>query len=137
VGRASVPSFRPWPPTMECGNLRMEDNKQQPWPGLPGQPAPGGQEQPPEAPKKYCVHCESETATWAYCDQCGKLFWGRIAWDLGCGGVCAWLGVGMILKAGTEFYEIILAVLIGAGGLWVMSRIIRQLGKAYVFWRNR
>ncbi len=35
----------------------------------------------------------------------GRLFWGRIAWDLTCGGVCAGLGVGMLLKAGGEFYE--------------------------------
>ena len=98
----------------------------------------GGDQGPaPEIPKKYCVYCELETATWAFCDQCGKLFWGRIIWDLLTGGVCALLGAGMLLKAGTEFYEKILAVLIGAAGLWVMSRIIRQLGKAYAFRKNR
>jgi hypothetical protein len=95
------------------------------------------QEPAPEIPKKFCVHCEKETATWAFCDQCGKLFWGRIAWDLACGGVCAGLGIGMLLKAGGEFYEKVLAVLIGAAGLWVMARIIRQLGQAFLFWRSR
>lgn len=91
----------------------------------------------PEIPKKYCVSCEQETATWAFCDRCGKLFWGRIAWDLGSGGVCAYLGIGMLLRAGTELYEKILAVIIGAAGLWVMARIIRQLGKAYLFWKKQ
>jgi len=90
-----------------------------------------------EIPKKFCTGCEQETATWAYCDQCGKFFWGRIAWDLATGGVCGALGAGMLLKPGTEFYEKVIAVLIGAAGLWVMSRIIRQLGKAYTFRKNR
>jgi hypothetical protein len=43
----------------------------------------------------------------------------------------------MLLKAGGEFYEKVLAVLIGAAGLWVMARIIRQLGQAFLFWRSR
>lgn len=96
-----------------------------------------GEEAPaPEIPKKFCVHCEKETATWAFCDQCGKLFWGRIAWDLACGGVCALLGIHMLLKAGGGAYEKVLAVLIGAAGLWVTARILRQLGQAYRFWRK-
>jgi hypothetical protein len=96
-----------------------------------------GEEEPaPEAPKKYCNYCDSETATWAFCDQCGKLFWGRIAWDLAGGGICAGLGINMLLKAGGEVYEKVLAVLIGAAGLWVMARIIRQLGH-FMSWRNR
>jgi len=97
----------------------------------------GDQGPAPEIPKKYCVYCEQETATWAFCDQCGKLFWGRIGWDLACGGVCVWLAIVMLLKTGVEFYEKIIAVLVGAAGLWVITRIIRQLGKAYVFWRPR
>lgn len=96
----------------------------------------GGEEPSPEVAKKYCVYCESETATWAFCDQCGRLFWGRIAWDLATGGVCAGLGASMLLKAGTPFYEKVLAVLIGVAGLWVMARIIRQLGLAYKFWKG-
>jgi len=98
----------------------------------------GGDQGPaPEIPKKYCVYCELETATWAFCDQCGKLFWGRIAWDLACGAVCVWLALVMLLKTGTEVYEKIIAVLVGVAGLWVITRIIRQMGKAYVFWRPR
>jgi len=97
----------------------------------------GDQGPAPEIPKKYCVHCESETATWAFCDQCGRFFWGRIVWDLACGAVCVWLGLGMVLKTGAEFYEKIIAVLVGAAGLWVMTRIVRQLGKAFLFWRSR
>ncbi len=99
--------------------------------------AAGDAEPPPEIPKKYCVYCELETATWAFCDQCGHLFWGRIAWDLACGGVCVYLAMGMLLKTGTEFYEKIIAVLVGAAGMWVLFRILRQLGKAYLFWRPR
>ncbi|GEM_PF-4745967 len=95
------------------------------------------QEPAPEIPKKYCVHCEKETATWAFCDQCGKLFWGRVLWDLACGGICAALAMRMFLKGGAEVYEKAIAVLIGAAGLWVMMRILRQLGKAYVFWKTR
>jgi hypothetical protein len=91
----------------------------------------------PEIPKKFCVYCEQETATWAFCDQCGKFFWGRITWDLACGGVCVWLAIRMLLQAGGEFYEKIIAVFIGAAGLWVTTRIVRQLGKAYVFWKSR
>ncbi|MEW6658283.1 MAG: hypothetical protein AB1424_06460 [Thermodesulfobacteriota bacterium] len=98
----------------------------------------GGNQGPdPEIPKKFCVYCEKETATWAFCDQCGKLFWGRIAWDLACGGVCVWLALVMVLKVGAEFYEKVIAVLIGVAGLWVMTRIIRQLGQAYRFWKSR
>ena len=115
----------------------MAERKPPGWQSLQDKIFSGDQEPGPEAPKKYCFHCESETATWAFCDQCGKLFWGRIAWDLTCGGVCAWLALGMLLKTGGEFYEKALAVLIGAAGLWVMIRIIRQLGKAYAFWRTR
>ena len=96
----------------------------------------GGQEPEPEIPKKFCSYCESETATWGFCDQCGKLFWGRIAWDLGCGGVCAVLGIGMLFKAGTPVYERIIAVLIGGAGLWVLARMMRQLGLAYEFWKS-
>ncbi|RJR32669.1 MAG: hypothetical protein C4567_18150 [Deltaproteobacteria bacterium] len=97
-----------------------------------------GEEKPaPEIPKKYCNFCESETATWAFCDQCGRLFWGRIAWDLASGGICAGLGTVMLLKTGTQFYEKVLAVLIGAAGLWVMARIMRQLWQAYGFRKSR
>jgi hypothetical protein len=96
----------------------------------------GEQEPSPEIPKKYCVYCELESATWAFCDQCGRFFWGRIAWDLACGGICAWLAGAMLWKGGGEFYEKILAVLIGAAGLWVLVRIIRQLWLAYEFWKS-
>jgi len=99
--------------------------------------AAGDQEPAPEIPKKYCLHCEQETATWAFCDQCGHFFWGRIIWDLACGVVCVWLGLGMLLKSGTEFYEKVIAVLVGAAGLWVMTRMLHQLWKAYLFWRPR
>lgn len=97
----------------------------------------GGEGPTPEIPKKFCFYCESETATWAFCDQCGNLFWGRIAWDLACGGVCAGLAIIMLLKVEAQFYEKVLAVLVGAAGLWVMSRIIRQLALAYQFRQNR
>jgi hypothetical protein len=97
----------------------------------------GEQEPAPEIPKKYCSYCEAETATWAFCDQCGKLFWGRIIWDLACGVVCIGLGISMLLDAGAEVYLRIIAVLIGLAGLWVMTRIIRQLGQAFLFWRSR
>jgi hypothetical protein len=90
-----------------------------------------------EIPKKFCLNCEGETATWAYCDQCGKLFWGRIIWDLATGGVCALVGAAMLLKKGADLYEKALAVVIGGAGLWVMSRIIRQLAGAYFFRKNR
>lgn len=96
----------------------------------------GGEEPSPETPKKYCVYCESETATWGFCDQCGKLFWGRIGWDLACGVVCAGLGASMLLKAGTPFYEKVLAALIGIAGMWVLVRIFRQLYLAYKFWQG-
>ncbi|MHB8070161.1 MAG: hypothetical protein ACYDIC_19890 [Desulfobaccales bacterium] len=99
--------------------------------------ASGNQGPPPEIPKKFCSYCELETATWAFCDQCGKLFWGRIVWDVACGAVCIWLGLAVLLKSGAEFYEKVIAVLVGAAGLWVLTRIIRQLGKAYLFWRPR
>lgn len=92
---------------------------------------------PPEIPKKFCVHCEKETATWAFCDQCGKFFWGRIIWDLACGLVCIGLGISILAQAGSQFYEKALAVLIGAAGLWVMARILRQLGQAYRFRKSR
>ena len=96
----------------------------------------GGEESSPEPPKKYCVYCESETATWGFCDQCGRLFWGRIGWDLACGGVCAVLGAAMLFKAGTPFYEKVLAVLVGVAGVWVLARISRQLYLAYKFWQG-
>jgi hypothetical protein len=115
----------------------MEDRKKEALEALKDTIPSGKEEAGAEIPKKYCHSCEQETATWAYCDQCGKLFWGRIAWDLATGGICAALGAGMLLKTGTEFYEKPLAVLIGVAGLWVMSRIIRQLGKAYRFRQDR
>ena len=96
----------------------------------------GGEGSSPETPKKYCIYCESETATWGFCDQCGRLFWGRIGWDLACGGVCAVLGAAMLFKAGTPFYEKVLAVLVGVAGVWVLARIIRQLYLAYKFWQG-
>lgn len=99
--------------------------------------AQGDQDPAPEIPKKFCLRCEKETATWAFCDQCGKLFWGRIVWDLACGGVFVWLGIYTVLKTGTAFYEKIIAVVMGAAGFWVMGRILRQLGKFYVFQKNR
>jgi len=94
----------------------------------------GENEPVPEMPKKFCVHCEKETATWAFCDQCGKLFWGRIVWELICSGVCLLLAAGMLMKAGGEFYEKALAVLIGAAGLWAMARLMRQIS---LFWSWR
>lgn len=96
----------------------------------------GGEGPAPETPKKYCVYCESETSTWGFCDQCGRLFWGRIAWDLVCGGVCIALALDLLLiKTGASFYEEAIAVFIGGAGVWVTGRILRQLWLAYRFWQ--
>ena len=128
---------RTWAPPYKSFGVTMEDKKQEALGALKDALPSGKEAGSGEIPKKYCSSCERETATWAYCDQCGKFFWGRIAWDLATGGFCAFIGIGMLLKIGPEFYEKVLAVLIGAAGFWVMSRIIRQLVKAVGFRQRR